>query len=168
MYYQQFFKYNHICNKEEHRQKIAKSRKMLRLCELILKDQLNRVPSPDAGSVKLTWYPGVVGWGRFFSTGTLFRGAKQRSGRSSKKDGIPKGEMSEIWFKHPFSISSLFCSPLSFCTFFVKNLRLQICGLNTSWIFQLTLHQCFCVILINILKSLVYHLSLLNECYPLV
>eukprot|EP00434_Breviolum_minutum_P028437 symbB.v1.2.025158.t1/scaffold2420.1/size79610/2 len=28
------------------------------LCELILKDQLRRVPAPDPGKVKLTWYPG--------------------------------------------------------------------------------------------------------------
>ena len=56
-----------------------------RLCELILKDQLRRVPAPDPGKVKLTWYPGGGGFGE----------RRQRSGI----EGIPGkdgGKMSEI------------------------------------------------------------------------
>lgn len=80
---------------------------MPRLCELILKDQLNRVPAPDAGTVKLTWYPGVNGrW------------------PPGVKDGVPRremSEMSEISVKTPFSISSPFFPLPFFVDFVVKN-----------------------------------------------
>lgn len=69
-----------------------------RLCELILKDQLRRVPAPDPGKVKLTWYPGA-----WRSVEKWKEGIPGKDGSSKEGDSLKFDEKTPFW-----TISSLF------------------------------------------------------------